>query len=143
MRNCWMLAAVAVAALGASTGSSYAQQTIRVGWTIPAEESKYWMMRRPAEFPATATGRRDFDPALAAAERDVGAQLEAELLRVERDRLVLVLHRDHHGADLRDLRRSLRVAHLKSSISWVLLLRRSDMQNLIARQTTRSLGSAP
>jgi len=23
----------------------------RVGWTIPAEESKYWMMRRPAEFP--------------------------------------------------------------------------------------------
>jgi hypothetical protein len=21
------------------------------GWTIPAEESKYWMMRRPAEFP--------------------------------------------------------------------------------------------
>src|SRR5262245_39724458 len=25
--------------------------TIRVGWTIPAEESKYWIMRRPAEFP--------------------------------------------------------------------------------------------
>src|SRR6059058_4327919 len=24
--------------------------TIRVGWTIPAEESKYWMMRRPQEF---------------------------------------------------------------------------------------------
>ena len=22
-----------------------------VGWTIPAEESKYWMMRRPQEFP--------------------------------------------------------------------------------------------
>jgi ABC-type nitrate/sulfonate/bicarbonate transport system substrate-binding protein len=28
-----------------------AQETIRVGWTIPAEESKYWIMRRPAEFP--------------------------------------------------------------------------------------------
>src|SRR3989442_13833754 len=28
-----------------------AQDTIRVGWTIPAEESKYWMMRRPQEFP--------------------------------------------------------------------------------------------
>lgn len=28
----------------------HAQQTIRVGWTIPAEESKYWMMKRPAEF---------------------------------------------------------------------------------------------
>ena len=25
--------------------------TIRVGWTIPAEEGKYWMMRRPQEFP--------------------------------------------------------------------------------------------
>jgi NitT/TauT family transport system substrate-binding protein/sulfonate transport system substrate-binding protein len=45
-----MLAA-AIAALGASAGPSLAQQTIRVGWTIPAEESKYWMMRRPAEFP--------------------------------------------------------------------------------------------
>jgi len=30
--------------------SAYAQQTIRVGWTIPAEESKYWMMKRPGEF---------------------------------------------------------------------------------------------
>jgi ABC-type nitrate/sulfonate/bicarbonate transport system substrate-binding protein len=46
-----MLAAVAVAALGASAVPSHAQQTIRVGWTIPAEESKYWMMKRPAEFP--------------------------------------------------------------------------------------------
>jgi ABC-type nitrate/sulfonate/bicarbonate transport system substrate-binding protein len=27
-------------------------QTIRVGWTIPAEEAKYWMMRRPDRFPA-------------------------------------------------------------------------------------------
>ena len=25
--------------------------TIRVGWTIPAEEAKYWMMRRPDRFP--------------------------------------------------------------------------------------------
>ncbi len=25
--------------------------TIRVGWTIPAEEAKYWMMRRPDKFP--------------------------------------------------------------------------------------------
>jgi ABC-type nitrate/sulfonate/bicarbonate transport system substrate-binding protein len=50
MRKWWMLAA-AIAALGASLGPSLAQQTIHVGWTIPAEESKYWMMRRPAEFP--------------------------------------------------------------------------------------------
>src|SRR5690606_40909020 len=28
-----------------------AQQVIRVGWLIPAEEAKYWMMKRPAEFP--------------------------------------------------------------------------------------------
>jgi ABC-type nitrate/sulfonate/bicarbonate transport system substrate-binding protein len=50
MRKMWVLAA-AIAALGASAGPTLAQQTIRVGWTIPAEESKYWMMRRPAEFP--------------------------------------------------------------------------------------------
>ncbi|HEX9467957.1 MAG TPA: ABC transporter substrate-binding protein [Bradyrhizobium sp.] len=47
----WILAAGAAAALFAGVSSSYAQQTIRVGWTIPAEESKYWMMRRPTEFP--------------------------------------------------------------------------------------------
>ena len=35
----------------ASAVPSFGEQTIRVGWTIPAEESKYWMMRRPAEFP--------------------------------------------------------------------------------------------
>ena len=47
----WLLAAaIAACALG-SISAAHAQQTIRVGWTIPAEESKYWMMRRPAEFP--------------------------------------------------------------------------------------------
>lgn len=29
---------------------SHAQETVRVGWTIPAEEAKYWMMRRPQVF---------------------------------------------------------------------------------------------
>jgi ABC-type nitrate/sulfonate/bicarbonate transport system substrate-binding protein len=47
----WALAAGALAAVVAGVSSSYAQQTIRVGWTIPAEESKYWMMKRPTEFP--------------------------------------------------------------------------------------------
>src|SRR5262245_17987113 len=47
----WVLAMGAAASIIASVGPSRAQQTIRVGWTIPAEESKYWMMRRPAEFP--------------------------------------------------------------------------------------------
>src|SRR6266571_4436690 len=47
----WIVAAGAAVAVLASTNSSHAQQKIRVGWTIPAEESKYWMMRRPAEFP--------------------------------------------------------------------------------------------
>ena len=41
-------------ALGAAASllatPSLAQETIRVGWTIPAEDSKYWMMRRPQEF---------------------------------------------------------------------------------------------
>jgi ABC-type nitrate/sulfonate/bicarbonate transport system substrate-binding protein len=47
----WVLAAGAMAAVLGSVSSSLAQPTIHVGWTIPAEESKYWMMRRPAEFP--------------------------------------------------------------------------------------------
>lgn len=47
----WILAAGAAAAVLAGASAAQAQTTIRVGWTIPAEESKYWMMRRPAEFP--------------------------------------------------------------------------------------------
>ena len=40
-------------AAGLITSTAHAQDipTIRVGWTIPAEEAKYWMMRRPQEFP--------------------------------------------------------------------------------------------
>lgn len=48
----WILAAGAAAAVMAGVSAAQAQTTIRVGWTIPAEESKYWMMRRPAEFPS-------------------------------------------------------------------------------------------
>ena len=48
----WIVAAGALAAAFAGVSAAQAQQTIRVGWTIPAEESKYWMMRRPAEFPS-------------------------------------------------------------------------------------------
>src|SRR5258707_13478140 len=47
----WVLTAGVVAAVFVSVNATYAQQTIRVGWTIPAGESKNWMMRRPAEFP--------------------------------------------------------------------------------------------
>src|SRR6185437_14322478 len=47
----WIVAAGAAVSLFASVSASQAQQTIRVGWTIPAEESKYWMMRRPDQFP--------------------------------------------------------------------------------------------
>jgi ABC-type nitrate/sulfonate/bicarbonate transport system substrate-binding protein len=47
----WIVAAAFAAAALAGANQAGAQQTIRVGWTIPAEESKYWMMRRPAEFP--------------------------------------------------------------------------------------------
>ena len=45
-----MIAGYAVCAMLSAT-SAFAQQTIRVGWTIPAEESKYWMMKRPEQFP--------------------------------------------------------------------------------------------
>ena len=44
-----IVAALLVA--GACVSVAQAQDTIRVGWTIPAEESKYWMMRRPERFP--------------------------------------------------------------------------------------------
>ena len=47
----WSLAAGALVCVFAGTSAARAQQSIGVGWTIPAEESKYWMMRRPAEFP--------------------------------------------------------------------------------------------
>jgi ABC-type nitrate/sulfonate/bicarbonate transport system substrate-binding protein len=48
------LVGLALAVFAASAASAVqAQQppTIRVGWTIPAEEAKYWMMRRPDQFP--------------------------------------------------------------------------------------------
>ena len=43
---------LAVAGLSMSA-TAFAQTvpTLRVGWTIPAEEAKYWMMRRPDKFP--------------------------------------------------------------------------------------------
>ncbi|NMG67611.1 PhnD/SsuA/transferrin family substrate-binding protein [Azoarcus indigens] len=37
--------------LAASLPATADVPTIRVGWTIPAEEAKYWMMRRPDAFP--------------------------------------------------------------------------------------------
>jgi ABC-type nitrate/sulfonate/bicarbonate transport system substrate-binding protein len=45
-----ILLAATVSALIPLTAAAQ-EATIRVGWTIPAEESKYWIMRRPAEFP--------------------------------------------------------------------------------------------
>ncbi len=45
---------VALAVLSSAAAWSVpaiAQEVIRVGWSIPAEEAKYWMMKRPAEFP--------------------------------------------------------------------------------------------
>ena len=46
------LAALSLAAgIVASAAQAQNIPTIRVGWTIPAEEAKYWMMRRPQEFP--------------------------------------------------------------------------------------------
>jgi len=44
-----LLAATVSALIPLATAAQEA--TIRVGWTIPAEESKYWIMRRPAEVP--------------------------------------------------------------------------------------------
>jgi ABC-type nitrate/sulfonate/bicarbonate transport system substrate-binding protein len=41
---------LAACALLPALSGARAQETIRVGWTIPAEESKYWMMRRAEQF---------------------------------------------------------------------------------------------
>ena len=49
-----IVAALLVA--GACVSVAQAQDTIRVGWTIPAEEAKYWMMRRPQRFPNLGKG---------------------------------------------------------------------------------------
>lgn len=80
------LAALLSAALVGGSGAVRAQEvpTIRVGWTIPAEEGKYTMMRRPAEFPALATsyriewsqfqGTAAISQALAAGAIDCGTQ---------------------------------------------------------------------
>ena len=44
------LAAAFVLLLGPVATWAQQPQTIRVGWTIPAEEAKYWMMRRAEQF---------------------------------------------------------------------------------------------
>lgn len=46
------IASIAGAALALGVAAARAEEatTIKVGWTIPAEESKYWMMRRPDAF---------------------------------------------------------------------------------------------
>jgi ABC-type nitrate/sulfonate/bicarbonate transport system substrate-binding protein len=48
-----LLAASAFVSVAGTSSVALAQDipTIRVGWTIPAEEAKYWMMRRPDKFP--------------------------------------------------------------------------------------------
>ena len=48
-RNVFRALVVTGAMLASQT--AHAQDTIRVGWTIPAEEAKYWIMRRPDQFP--------------------------------------------------------------------------------------------
>ena len=46
-----LVLALAVAGSALVSSAAAAQDTIRVGWTIPAEEAKYWIMRRPEQFP--------------------------------------------------------------------------------------------
>lgn len=48
-----LAAPLALTAMAAFTAPAHADEvpTLRVGWTIPAEEAKYWMMKRPEAFP--------------------------------------------------------------------------------------------
>jgi ABC-type nitrate/sulfonate/bicarbonate transport system substrate-binding protein len=46
------LATVLAATMAASSAATaQTLPTIRVGWTVPAEDAKYWMMKRPEQFP--------------------------------------------------------------------------------------------
>jgi ABC-type nitrate/sulfonate/bicarbonate transport system substrate-binding protein len=45
-----MIKVAVIAGTAFVSAAAVAQEVIRVGWTIPAEEAKYWMMRRMAEF---------------------------------------------------------------------------------------------
>ncbi|MBV8835293.1 MAG: ABC transporter substrate-binding protein [Alphaproteobacteria bacterium] len=51
MKRLLVAALLACAFVSVANAQATAQDTIRVGWTIPAEEAKYWMMRRPEKFP--------------------------------------------------------------------------------------------
>ncbi len=78
--------AIACLAAALSAGGARAQDipTIRVGWTIPAEEGKYTMMRRPDAFPdlgkaykvewSQFQGTAAISQALAAGALDCGSQ---------------------------------------------------------------------
>jgi ABC-type nitrate/sulfonate/bicarbonate transport system substrate-binding protein len=56
MMNRILVATLLAASALASTAKAQDVPTIRVGWTIPAEEAKYWMMRRPEKFPNLGKG---------------------------------------------------------------------------------------
>ncbi|MBX9591444.1 MAG: ABC transporter substrate-binding protein [Hyphomonadaceae bacterium] len=45
-----VMLALAVAGSAFLSAAAAAQEVIRVGWTIPAEEAKYWLMRRAEQF---------------------------------------------------------------------------------------------
>ena len=78
------LAALLAAPTVARSARAQEVPAIRVGWTIPAEEGKYTMMRRPAEFPALGKayriewsqfqGTSAISQALAAGAVDCGTQ---------------------------------------------------------------------
>ena len=51
MKNRIIIASLLAASALVSVAKAQDIPTIRVGWTIPAEEAKYWMMRRPDRFP--------------------------------------------------------------------------------------------
>ena len=53
MKRTSLRTTLAAALLASTALPALAQSipTVRVGWTIPAEEAKYWLMRRPQEFP--------------------------------------------------------------------------------------------
>lgn len=50
-RTLALAVALVATVAGMSAASAQTIPTIRVGWTVPAEDAKYWLMKRPDQFP--------------------------------------------------------------------------------------------
>ena len=94
---------IGVDALGGQVGMGRID-VVDVEARVGLDADRIALARRHERDAGLAAGQPDLDPALAVAERDVDAQLEAECLGVEGQRLVLVGDGNEDPAELGDVR---------------------------------------